>query len=248
MSRSTVTQQQRTQKNPLMLGSFSSTAIKYLRGSLGPKNQLVGSADTWDQSRGGFGGGTYNHWFKVEITSPAWIILVDDSPRPQYIHLSAYDLNVNPIQGRSIFDQDSVAVPTTSGTYYPYFGDVMAAQSDLYNTFSSVRLDRGDDRYYTLNAGNYLICVSTTRNEPQDYAFALVVEFPTTEGYFQLEDFEGGLFLTEDSFNIILDPGDDSFYESIHDHSLSEWKEIWSASHQDTDKFPSVLVPLANRA
>lgn len=231
-----------------MLGSFSATAIRYLRGSLGPKNQLVGSADTWDQSRGGYGGGTYNHWFKVNITTPGWIIVANDSPRPNYIQLSAYDLNLKPIESRAIIDEDSIKVQNGTSVYYPYLNDISASQANLYNIFSSFRLDRGDSRYYPLPAGNYLICVSSTRNEPIDYAFALVIEFPANEGYFQVEDFEGGLFLAEDGTRILLDPADPFYFDSNHDHSLSEWKEVWSASHQDTDKFPSVLVPLANRA
>jgi hypothetical protein len=57
----------------------------------------------------------------------------------------------------------------------------MGAQSDLYNTFVPARLDRGDERYYPLEAGGYLLCVSTTRNELLDYEVGLVVEFPITE-------------------------------------------------------------------
>jgi hypothetical protein len=59
-------------------------------------------------------------------------------------------------------------------------------------------LDRGDERYYPLEAGGYLICVSTTRNELLDYEVGLVVEFPATEMFISLED-EGdvALFLQE---------------------------------------------------
>jgi hypothetical protein len=64
----------------------------------------------------------------------------------------------------------------------------MGAQSNLYNFFSRFRVDRGDDRYYALEAGAYLICVSTTRNEPLDYELGLVVEFPPTEMFIALED------------------------------------------------------------
>ncbi len=70
MSRNQTSQPQRTQNNPLVLGTFSSTALRYLHGSLGPKYQVIGRADTRTQSNGGFGGGTYNHWFQINSTEP----------------------------------------------------------------------------------------------------------------------------------------------------------------------------------
>ena len=59
-------------------------------------------------------------------------------------------------------------------------------------------MDRGDERYYPLEAGGYLICVSTTRNELLDYEVGLVVEFPITEMFISLEDeADVALFLQE---------------------------------------------------
>ena len=78
MPRVSSTQRQRTQNNPLTLGPFSQLSIRNLTGSLGPKNKVVS---------GGYGGGTYNHWFKVEISSPAWIILAKGGARKKYINL-----------------------------------------------------------------------------------------------------------------------------------------------------------------
>ena len=47
MSRvSQVSQRQRTQNNPLVLGSFDETSLRVLTGTLGPKNVVVGYADT----------------------------------------------------------------------------------------------------------------------------------------------------------------------------------------------------------
>jgi hypothetical protein len=71
----------------------------------------------------------------------------------------------------------------------------MSTQSDLYNTYSRIRLDRGDDRYYPLNAGSYLLCISTTRNELLNYAVGLVIEFAGAEYLLALEDFT--LYLQE---------------------------------------------------
>jgi hypothetical protein len=305
-------QRQRTQNNPLVLGTFDTTSLKYLKGKLGPLNQLVGRADTNQLSNGGFGGGTYNHWFRVDLKKNAWIIVAKSGPRPNYIQTSVYDLNKTPIEGRGIFQEDSVVLNNRPEPYYPYLGTTMGSQSDLYNTFSPTRLDRGDERYYPLEAGGYLLCISTTRNELLDYEVGLVVEFPITQLFIALEDEdEANLFLqetaidfsrtinvispvtvntiispsidqpngfTEDSctinpgvtvtvlsgstwfigaqipseqdvnFAIIAEPGNDEYFDTIHDHSLSEWKDSWESTHQDTDKFPDVFIPLTNRA
>lgn len=196
-------QRQRTQHDPLDLGTFSSTSLRYLKGSLGPKNQVVGRRDTNQYSNGGFGGGTYNHWFKVTITVPAWIITVKGPPRPQYIQVSAYDLNKAPIEGRSIFGADTVEQDNDGVIYHPYVGHVMGAQSDLYNNFAVKRIDRGDDRYFTLNPGSYLLCISTTRNEPLDYEVGLVVEAEDTVMELLLETGGTDRFVYENSIDLL---------------------------------------------
>jgi len=302
MSRSALSQPQRTQNNPLLIGTFSQTSLRYLRGTLGAQYKPIGRADTSQTSNGGIGGGTYNHWFQVTLAAPGWIILTKGPPRPKYIQVSAYDLNKTPIQGNPIFDADSIHTSTNGSTYIPYLDTVMSSQSDLYNTFQRLRLDRGDDRYYPLNAGSYLICVSSTRNETLEYELAVVIEFPVDEAFFELEDTDGSVCLQEteidaaeivgpitinftisvnsfsetscaidpgvtvtvdpgitwyigeripaadyDNFKIILEVGNDAYYDTIHDHSLSEWQNAWNREHQDTDKFPELLVPLTNR-
>jgi hypothetical protein len=302
MSRSSVSQPQRTQNNPLSLGTFSQTSLRYLKGTLGPQWKVVGRADTNQTSNGGIGGGTFNHWFVVTLAEPGWIILTKGPPRPQYIQVSAYDLNKTPIQGNAIFDADSVQIDTNGSTYIPYLDTVMSAQSDLYNTYMRNRLDRGDDRYYPLSAGSYLICISSTRNETLAYELGVVIEFPVDESFFELEDVDGSVCLQEteidaaeivgpilsnlvitvnsfsetsceiaagvtvtvnagvtwyigeripaadyDNYKIILEVGDDAYYDTIHDHSLSEWQDAWEREHQDTDRFPELFVPLTNR-
>jgi hypothetical protein len=302
MSRSSVSQPQRTQNNPLSLGTFSQTSLRYLKGTLGPQWKVIGRADTNQTSNGGIGGGTFNHWFVVTLAEPGWIILTKGPPRPQYIQVSAYDLNKTPIQGNAIFDADSVQIDTNGSTYIPYLDTVMSAQSDLYNTYMRNRLDRGDDRYYPLSAGSYLICISSTRNETLAYELGVVIEFPVDESFFELEDVDGSVCLQEteidaaeivgpilsnlvitvnsfsetsceiaagvtvtvnpgvtwyigeripaadyDNYKIILEVGDDAYYDTIHDHSLSEWQDAWEREHQDTDRFPKLFVPLTNR-
>lgn len=302
MSRSSVSQPQRTQNNPLSLGTFSQTSLRYLKGTLGPQWKVVGRADTSQTSNGGVGGGTFNHWFVVTLAEPGWIILAKGPPRPNYIQISAYDLDKTPIQGNPIFQADSVEVNTNGDIYIPYLDTVMSAQSDLYNTFNRTRLDRGDDRYYPLGAGSYLICISSTRNETLEYELGVVIEFPVDEAFFELEDVDGSVCLQEteidaaeivgpilsnlviavnsfsetsceiasgvtvtvnsgvtwyigeripaadyDNYKIILEVGDDAYYDTVHDHSLSEWRDAWEREHQDTDRFPELFVPLTNR-
>ena len=245
---SAASQRQRNQNNPLVLGSFDTTTLKYLKGQLGPLNQVVGRADTNQQSNGGFGGGTYNHWFQINLKKSGWIIIAKAGSRPDYIQTSVYDLNKNPIEGRSIFQEDSIATETGTRVYYPYLNTVMGAQSDLYNTFVPLRLDRGDESYYPLEVGSYLLCIATTRNELIEYEVGIVVEFTTTQVFIGLEDEnEADLFLQETGYEIIAEPGNDDYLGTIQDHSLSEWKDAWEATHQDTDKFPSVFIPLTNR-
>lgn len=311
MARGQETQRQRTQNNPLVLGSFDTTALKYLKGSLGPLNQVVGRADSNQQSNGGFGGGTYNHWFQINLKKNAWIIVAKAGARLNYIQTSVYDLNKIPIEGRGIFLADSVETANGTKPYYPYLDTVMGSQSDLYNTFFPGRLDKGDERYYPLDAGGYLLCVSTTRNEILSYEVGVVVEFPPTEMFIALEDEDEAELLLQETtidfsrtidvvspivvdtsispvtqqpngftealalvdsgitvtvlfgstwligtqiplaespeFTILAEPGNDEYFDSIHDHSLSDWRDSWESTHQDSDTFPEVFIPLTNR-
>ena len=238
------TQRQRTQKNPLNLGTFNQLSIRYLKGSLGPENKVVGRADTNSNSNGGYGGGTYNHWFKVGLMDPGWLIFAKGGQRSKYINISTYDLNLKPIESRGIFDADSVVVEENGNIYHPYVGHIMAAQSDLYNIYDPNRLDRGDQRYFPLEVGEYLLCISSTRNEPISYEVAMVVEFPDTSFFLLLEDYTYLLFEDTDPSYVIADTTENYEVIDLHDHSLSEWDTAWKREHQDSNPFPAVLVPL----
>lgn len=241
------TQRQRTQNDPLIVGTFSQLSLRNLKGALGPKNQVIGKADTRFTSNGGFGGGTYNHWFQFNITSPAWIIIAKGGPRPQYIQVSTYDLNLNPIQARSIFDQDSITQTINGDTNHPYTGHVMGNVSDFYNNFDPNRLDQGNNLYFTLQTGSYLLCVSTTRNEPLNYEVAVVIEFPTTTFDLVMEDYSYLLYEdTEESF-IIADITENFASNDLHSHSLSAWEAAWQREHPQDVPFPAVLVPLTTQ-
>lgn len=245
--RTSQAQRQRTQDNPLVLGPFNQLSIRNLKGSLGPKNQVVGRADTRFTSNGGFGGGAYNHWFRIDLESSAWIIIAKSGPKPKYINVSTYDLNLNPIEGRSIFDADSIPEIINNEIYYPYVGHVMQQQSNLYNQFNSNRLDRGDQRYYPLKAGSYLLCVSSTRNEPIDYEVAFVVEFPVTTFDILLENYDALIYEDTSPSFMVADVVDDYVENDIHVHSLSDWEEAWRRERQEGIPFPDVLVPLTTQ-
>lgn len=248
---SSTSQRQRTKENPLVLGTFSKTSLRELRGSLGPENKVVGRADTNQYSNGGFGGGTMNHWFRVNITSPAWIITRKGGPRPNYIEVSAFDLNKNPIEGRMIFQADSVSTTNENGEkFYPYLGHTMGAGSDLANTFNFYTLNKGDDLYFILEAGSYLLCISSTRNETLDYSLGLVVEFPALESFLLLEDL-GVSFLieettaSEDKFE--LEPSPSYTMDVEHEHSLTEWSDAWKRERDPDAHLPEIFLPLIDR-
>lgn len=245
--RSSQAQRQRTKEDPLFLGSFSTLSVRSLKGTLGPRNQLVGRADTNSSSNGGFGEGTYNNWFRIDLASPAWLIFAKGGPRPQYINISTYSLNLNPIEGRAIFDADSITETIDGETYVPYLGHVMNKQSDLYNNFAPERLDKGDQRYYPLDAGSYLLCISTTRNELLDYEIAFVVEFPITTFDILLEDYALSLYENIDESYVVADTTTTYIEDDQHTHSLSEWDAAWQREHQQGSRFPDILVPLTTQ-
>jgi hypothetical protein len=203
MARGQSSQQQRTAKNPLVLGTFDVTSLRLLTGTLGPLSQVVGRADTNQYSNGGYGNGCMNHWFQINLAVPAWIITRKGNPRPNYIQVSAYDLNHNPIEGRMIFQADSISTTNANGdVFYPYLGHVMGAGSDLYNTFERLRLDKGNDLYFPLETGSYLICVASTRNERLDYTLGLVIEVPTDDMFLLLADFDENYLIQETALDL----------------------------------------------
>lgn len=240
-------QRQRTQDSPLVVGTFSQLALRNLKGSLGPQNKVIGRADTRYTSNGGFGGGAYNHWFQFNITSPAWLIAAKGGPRPNYIQVSAYDLNLTPIQARSILQADTVSMTQDGVTYYPYTDHGAGAPSNLYNNFDPNRLDKGNSLYFPLETGSYLFCVSTTRNEPLDYEVAVVVEFPTTNFDLVLEDYNYLLYEDVIESYVEADITENFASNDLHSHSLSDWQQAWNREHQQDDRFPAVLVPLATQ-
>jgi len=60
--------------------------------------------------------------------------------------------------------------------------------------------------------------------------------------------FIGEVILNRDFFKFICEPGNDLYYQTIHDHSLSEWRGTWNATHKtDNEPFPAEFIPYANR-
>jgi hypothetical protein len=102
-----------------------------------------------------------------------------------------------------IFQADSVSTTNADGEkFYPYLGHTMGAGSDLANTFNSYTLNKGDDLYFILEAGSYLLCISSTRNEPLDYSLGLVVEFPALDSFILLEDLDGSFLVAETTLDL----------------------------------------------
>ena len=239
MARNQVTQRQRSASDPLLLGDFDETSIRYLTGELGGKNKPI---------TGGYGGGSLNHWFKIKLKTEAWIILTKGGGWEKWFTVSAYDLNKNPIQGRAIFDQDSIKTTSNGDVYTPYAGTIMAAGSNLYNNFDARRLDKGDSRYYPLKVGEYLICVSSTLNIPFNYALGIVIEMADPFPVLLTEDYDRLIFEnTPDQDDIICDTTANYTGAEDHEHSLGEWETAWSRERQAYEKFPSILIPLTTK-
>jgi hypothetical protein len=308
MANSNLSQRERSQFNPLNLGKFDRTSLRFLTSTLGMRSQII---------EGGIGNNTYNNWFQVTLEKAGWIILIkggtvlsttNTSRQNLYqdvnsrLMLAVYDQNRNPIEGM-IIQQEPEA----------YRGNVAGAQSDLYNTFNTKRFDKGDEMFYELEPGNYLICVSATRNEEFNYGVGLVIDInDDREQYILTEDtilsyvlqesgvnvfgFEpfisissdiitditlavnsaysvtyadiaSGVFvqvndnnpttsgvitwvigpdLGQDTGKIILD-ATENWTDTLHELSLTEWKEAWARDHGMDEKFPSgIFTPYAN--
>ena len=239
MARNQTTQRQRTAKDPLLVGTFDETSIRYLTGKLG---------GTHTPQSGGYGGGAINHRFKFKIETSAWIILTKAGGWENWFNVSAYDINRNPIQGRAIFDDDSITITSDGEVLNPYFGHVMGAQSDLYNNFNARRLDKGDSRYYPLNIGEYLLCVSSTLNTPFDYAVGVVIEMADLFPVLLTEDYDRLLLeTTATQDDLIFDTTPNYTGAEDHEHSLKEWQTAWSRERQAYEKFPDALIPLTTK-
>ena len=312
MANPNLSQRERSQFNPLNLGKFDRTSLRLLTSTLGMRSQII---------QGGIGNNTYNNWFQVTLDKPGWIILIkagtvlntsNTTSKNLYqdvnsrLMLAVYDQNQNPIQGRIIHEEP-----------YVYLGHVAGAESDLYNTYNNTRFDKGDEMFYELEKGNYLICVSATRNEEFRYSVGLVVEINNEEEQFILtEDNILSFMLEENDLNV---PGEEPFfnipsdvtanvtltnvsaysvtyaavssgitvqvnnnnpvtsgeltwiigpdlnasgtipdskialdttenwYDTLHQHSLTEWRDAWKRDHSMDDRFPeAVFKPFTN--
>ena len=191
-----LSQRQRSQHNPLNLGTFTQTSLRLLIGDLGARNQVID---------GGYGQYTYNHWFQITIDKPAWLIVIKAGSKLATENInpvnntfsqtavrfttSVYDQNQTPIEGRLINDRST-----------GYWDQVAGAQSDLYNTFNATFASKNNEMFYPLAPGNYLLCISATRNEYLTYGVGLVIEFPSDDTQFILnEDTPTSFMLQEGS-------------------------------------------------
>jgi len=277
---SSTPQTSRNANNPLRLGTFDQLSLRVLTGNLGPVYKPIGSADTLRISNGGIGGGTYNHWFQVDLAVPAWIILSKGAFKPRDLNISVYDTNQVEKFGRNIFQKDTISTQqvvenfnldpasltislnslqreffvnwskTLSGEtfyYYPYFDTVAAAGSDLYNTYEAQRIDKGNELYFTLPVGKYLICISATKNEPRPYEVGLVIEPKDDIVFLLCEDTPiVNIGLEQTSGNFLGDTGP-GFFDTFHDHSFTDWQAAWRRDNRPTDQLPYLFYPLLNK-
>ena len=197
MTNPSVSQRERSQFNPLDLGRFDRTSLRLLTGTLGPKSQIID---------GGYGNDTYNHWFKLTLLDNAFVLVIKAGTKLATSNVTPsslfnqtatrftaafYDINQTPIEERYIHEFP-----------FGYKGTAAGAQSDLYNTFDPNKFNKGNELFYELPPGEYLICVSATRNELFQYGVGLVVEIPSNDEDFILtEDLIVSYILQEDFSN-----------------------------------------------
>ena len=203
-------QRERSQYNPLNLGTFSQTSVRLLIGDLGPRSEII---------QGGYGNYTYDHWFQITIDKPAWIIaikagskLATENINPlsntgygtnRRFSIAVYDQNRAPIEGRNINEKGS-----------GYWNHVAGAQSDLYNTYDSKLASSGNELYFPLEPGNYLLCIAATCNELITYGVGLVIEFPSDDTQFILtEDEPTEAFVLQEALSVV--PGSTTGFVEI---------------------------------
>ena len=186
-------QSRRNALTPLNLGIFGDTALRLLEGEFRNEYKPVGEPvyvgnQVYDATPYGVGGGTRSAYFKVTLEREAWIILTKGGEFPNYLQVSCYTFDGQPVEQRFIHDADSITIDGIEGRYYPFLDTVAGAPSNLYNDFDPFRLDGGNTTYSPLAPGEYLICISTIRTEPFKYSVGLVVEFPAEEVFVICED------------------------------------------------------------
>ena len=111
--------------------------------------------------------------------------------------------------------------------------------------FSSI--ERVSELYFAFEAGSYLLCVSSTRNERLDYNLGVVAEIASGDLFLLTEDTAGGFLLFEpDQENeILLDTGPEFNANLYHDHSVTEWTKAWQRERSPGDALPEIFIPLS---
>ena len=186
-------QSRRNALTPLNLGIFGDTSLRLLEGEFRNEYKPTGAPvyranQVYDSTPYGVGGGTRSAYFKVTLAREGWIILTKGGQFPNYMQVSCYTFDGQPIQQRFIHDADSITIDGVEGRYYPFLDTVAGAPSNLYNDFDPFKFDNGNTTYTALAPGDYLICISTIRTEPIKYQLGVVIEFPAEEVFIICED------------------------------------------------------------
>lgn len=237
----TGSQRSRSYYNPIDLGRFSRTSIRYLTGRIGAENK--GQAQfRCDNSGASFA--FQNVWFGFRLDAPSYVILVQDSTNSRtnrFIDLTLYDTKK---------ERKSMGHPILfDGMNSYYRGMVAGSQCDLYNVLDQRQAADDQDRtsLLPLPKGNYVLGASTQRWDQIRYGIYMIIETPITSGFILLENepttkgyieqevstsFIPAYFLLEDAS---LGEVDTVRRTDIHDYR--EWQEAW------TDVYPGKPFP-----
>ena len=174
-----MTQRGRSYHDPLDLGTFSQTSIRYLQGRLGAENKgQAGFRSTNDGTANAY----MNVWFQVTLTKEAYLILLKENQRQR----RNYNVSVYPKD----LEHNQLSYPMkVNGTDSFYNSVVAGYTADLYNIIDdqSSFKDKNRTSLYPLKPGTYVINISTQRWDIFKYGLYLIIEAPFQSGYIQLE-------------------------------------------------------------
>jgi hypothetical protein len=178
-----LSQRTKSYHNPLHLGVFGETSIRYLQGRLGAENKgQAGFRSTNDGTANAF----MNVWFMLSLTKESYLILIKENERQRR--------NYNVSVYRQDQEHNQLSYPFKLNEADNFYNSVVAGStSDLYNIIDdqSELKDKNRTSLYPLPPGNYVINISTQRWDMFRYGVYLIIEAPFQTGYLELETEEG---------------------------------------------------------
>jgi hypothetical protein len=238
-----MTQRSRSYHDPLDLGLYDRTSIRYIKGRIGAENK---GQTAFRCTNDGASNAFQNVWFKVTITDPGYLIFLKDDNRDKRF----YSVNVYTADS----ERRQLAYPMLTGDVCRKFDNMVAGfSSDLYN-ISDQRpelRDRNRTSLFPLPKGSYVINISTQRWDMFRYGVYMILEMPTQTGYLELETETNSMrefalqeattqnvpkfFLLEDAVVGVLQP-----VRERSDHDERELRGAWRESFKDVP-FPKEI-------